>query len=397
MKKMLAVSVLAVLAAFAFAACSDINVKFDTVYTVTFDENGGTAPAAPRTRTVKPPEDTVELPTTNPKLDDHVFVEWNTAKDGEGDEFTAATKVTGNITVYAKWGEIETTGTPGLGYDLITPANTAYRVRKGTVTSGVVRIPSHRRNDVGEYLPVTQVGNPAATLDGNGAFQGTTITEVIFLAPSNITTIGSRAFQGITTLTSITLPDSVTSIEDNAFYDCTGLTSITVDAENLNFASQNGILYNKAMTTLIQVPGGITGPFTIPAGVTIIGDMAFWGCTGLTSITIPAGVTSIGSSAFRNCTGLTSMTIPAGVTDIGGNAFNGCTGLTSITVLATTPPTLGSSVFSSIPDTLRISVPAGSVAAYKAAGVWLGRLGSIHAVGCERTTTCNPGTSGHCQ
>ena len=63
-----------------------------------------------------------------------------------------------------------------------------------------------------------------------------------------------------------------------------------------------------------------------------IGDNAFYGCSGLTSITLPSGVTWIGGYAFDGCSGLTSLTIPSGVTGIGDNAFDGCSGLTSLTI-----------------------------------------------------------------
>jgi len=89
----------------------------------------------------------------------------------------------------------------------------------------------------------------------------------------------------------------VTSIGDMAFYNCTGITSVT-----------------------------------IPDSVTSIGSDAFNGCTGLTSITIPDSVTSIGSSAFRFCGSLTSVTIPQNVTSIGNYAFYECTGITSVTI-----------------------------------------------------------------
>ena len=55
--------------------------------------------------------------------------------------------------------------------------------------------------------------------------------------------------------------------------------------------------------------------------VTIIGKLAFLGCSGLTGVTIPDSVTTIGSSAFSGCSGLTSVTIPDSVTSIGGGAF----------------------------------------------------------------------------
>ncbi len=90
---------------------------------------------------------------------------------------------------------------------------------------------------------------------------------------------------------------SVTSIGDYAFLGCRGLTSVT-----------------------------------IPNSVTSIGEGAFSGCTGLTSVTIPNSVTSIGNSAFSDCSSLTSVTIPNSVTSIGQSAFFRCTGLTSVTI-----------------------------------------------------------------
>ncbi len=95
----------------------------------------------------------------------------------------------------------------------------------------------------------------------------------------------------------LTFDNDVTSIGNSAFYGCSGLTSIT-----------------------------------IPNSVTSIGAKAFSSCSGLTSITIPNSVTSIGSSAFYGCRGLTSITIPNSVTSIGEEAFSYCSGLTSITV-----------------------------------------------------------------
>ena len=56
----------------------------------------------------------------------------------------------------------------------------------------------------------------------------------------------------------------------------------------------------------------------------MLGDNAFYGCSGLTSLTIPSGVTSIGEWAFSGCSGLTSLTLPSGVTSIGNDAFRYC-------------------------------------------------------------------------
>ena len=71
---------------------------------------------------------------------------------------------------------------------------------------------------------------------------------------------------------------------------------------------------------------------TIGNAVTSIGENAFCGCSGMTSVDIPNSVTTIGKGAFYGCEGLTNVTIGKSVASIGENAFCGCSGLASITV-----------------------------------------------------------------
>ena len=138
--------------------------------------------------------------------------------------------------------------------------------------------------------------------------------------PDGVTSIGVGVFGFCNSLTSITIPDSVTSIGDEAFYDCAWLTSVTI-GNGVTRIGQSAFEDCKSLTSI-----------TIPDGVISIGDEAFYDCTSLISITIPNSVTSVGNRAFYNCTWLTSVTIGNGVKSIGYSAFYNCTWLTSVTI-----------------------------------------------------------------
>ena len=107
---------------------------------------------------------------------------------------------------------------------------------------------------------------------------------------------------------------------DYAFEGCRGLTSLTLPS-SITSIGKSAFEYCSGLTSL-----------TIPSSVTSIGESAFGDCSGLTSFTIPSSVTSISASAFRFCSGLTSLTIPSSITSIGELAFVGCSGLTSLTI-----------------------------------------------------------------
>ena len=148
-----------------------------------------------------------------------------------------------------------------------------------------------------------------------------------------VTKIGCGVFDGCHNLSSMIVPKGVRGIDNCAFTHCKGLLTITVHDENEYYYSEGGILFNKDKTILIQCPAGkFESEYSIPDGVTNIGDYAFFGCSNLSSIMIPNGVTSIGNYAFFGCRSLSEITIPESVLSIGNYAFYVCNSLSFITI-----------------------------------------------------------------
>ena len=147
----------------------------------------------------------------------------------------------------------------------------------------------------------------------------------------SVTSIGEKAFYDCDDLTSVTIGNSVTSIGRDAFLYCYGIKSVHITDIaawcNIEFGA-NPLYYAHHL----YLNGEEVKDLVIPNSVTSIGNDAFGGCSGLTSVTIPNSVTSIGAYAFSGCSGLTSVTIPNSVESIGGLAFSGCSGLTSVTI-----------------------------------------------------------------
>lgn len=145
-----------------------------------------------------------------------------------------------------------------------------------------------------------------------------------------VTGIGGGLFTGAERLVSIAIPNGVVSIREGIFRGCARLQNITVTGENPVYASVEGVLFDKKVSTLLQCPAGRPGEYKVPDSVVAIGNAAFYGCQNLERITMPEGVISIGDEAFAQCVVLSDPLIPSQLTIVGYGAFRGCSGFVNL-------------------------------------------------------------------
>jgi hypothetical protein len=224
--------------------------------------------------------------------------------------------------------------------------------------------------------------------------------------------IDDSAFEGCSSLKSITIPKKVQGIGDRAFYGCSLLGSITIKAQDLKivgddafeniykyavfklsvkkqykegiknkitsvgetFTDKKGLIYvidslnnETVWVTGITDEAAAKKSLTIPASVTYKGisykvtsvaDNAVKGRTKLTKVILGKNLTNIGSSAFEGCSAVKTVTIPAKVKTIGAKAFKDCAALKTVTIKAADLVSIGLAAFEAINSsaTVKLSV-----------------------------------------
>lgn len=116
--------------------------------------------------------------------------------------------------------------------------------------------------------------------------------------PDKVEAIGQYAFMYCNNLTSVTIGSSVKNIHEDAFYNCNGVSAYNVAEDNGYYSSDAyGVLFDKEKTTILAVPGSLSGEYVIPDGVTYIGDYVFAKCR-ITSVSIPDSIEYVGYEVF---------------------------------------------------------------------------------------------------
>lgn len=204
------------------------------------------------------------------------------------------------------------------------------------------------------------------TILPDNLFNGATFKEnAEIVIPYYVQKISDSAFQNSKNLTAVTFEDTVDnpsqleSIGKKAFYNCNQLETVTFP-DSVKVIEASAFENCKALTKLL-----------IPNTVIALGNSAFKGCEEITELTISNAISTLGTAVFENCSGLQSVVIPSGLTVLSDNMFRRCTALSSVTIPATVK-TIGKSAFENCSELPTIVLPdtveSVGIAAFKGCG-----------------------------
>lgn len=159
-------------------------------------------------------------------------------------------------------------------------------------------------------------------------------------------------------LTHLTIPGNLTTLRPYAFQGCSSLTSVST-----------GNTLNKIGKRAFEGCHNVTSLF-FGDDLTTIDTGAFSGCSKLDSLIVGNNISIIDSGAFSNCFRIKSLILGSSISTIGDDAFSNCSNLSSIHILRYTPPLLGSNAFGYISEDAHLWVPCENGSAYRAAPGW---------------------------
>ena len=114
-------------------------------------------------------------------------------------------------------------------------------------------------------------------------------------------------------LEKLVLPKTVEKISASALSNCKSLKEIVVDENNPNFATENGVLFNKDKTVLICYPSADTdAEYEIPQGVQTLEASVFKNCESIEKIIVPQSVSTLPVTVFAGCENLREIVVDEG-------------------------------------------------------------------------------------
>lgn len=193
-----------------------------------------------------------------------------------------------------------------------SPAKTTLPVEsvpEGLVFDSVTGTITGYTGDATDLVIPSMIGGIEVKAIGDNAFAWCTNLKSISI-PNSVNSLGFYAFLGCSQLVSLDIPGSVNSIKWSTFASCDNMEVINVSSSNMNYSSEDGVLFDKSRTTLFYYPPEKKESlYTIPASVKIIEDFAFDECNNLNSIIIQDGVENISRLAINKCKNLVSIIV----------------------------------------------------------------------------------------
>jgi hypothetical protein len=254
--------------------------------------------------------------------------------------------------------------------------------------------------DVAIPTNVTSIGE-RAFFNANG------LKTLTFEPDSKLRSIDDQAFLTAASLESIDIPSGVTTIGWQAFAEALALKQVTfAGTSKLKIIGEAAFINASALAT-ITIPASVetignyafnrayaleTINFAANSALTSINEGVFFEATSLKAITIPAKVSSIGDGAFFASTSLTSITIPASVSFIGVEAFAWASSLTGVYFLGNAPATVGADAFTEIGRSPKAFIKLGATSFSKAGSNWNGL--TIAIVDQRAASTVKPKVTG---
>ena len=149
--------------------------------------------------------------------------------------------------------------------------------------------------------------------------------------PSTVTDVGSAVYYGCVNITELTVPKQLDKMGTLMFMGCSNLAEYKVEDGNPTYTVKDGVLYKDDMKTLYAYPAGKPDVnFTVPEGVTVIYDAAFFSALHLEEVLFPSTLQYIGAGAFEYCSALKQVYLPEGMEILYENAFADCTSLIDV-------------------------------------------------------------------